>query len=274
VGKEPVPDELDLASEEEREQRLRDEAERARQLDAAASRLTEAFAPLSAIAHESPEDLWAIRDWQMVFGPELTVAQRRGVLDKGYRGANPVSPPDAAAPRWRMPEERLMYARWLSDRLDLLFARSASLLPDGVKVYRGVRHLDRLGVDIDGDGSATYIARSVLATSLSAPMAANFVTMFSDSTLPAVIELSLPRGHMALWIPPIGDPALAYEAELLLPIGTRFQVTSACPAEVGEWAKDEYLQYLRVLTSSIDSARSQQRRSIPRMFATVGPDVR
>ena len=41
----------------------------------------------------------------------------------------------------------------------------------------------------------------------------------------ALLQITLPAGTHAAWLPPVGDPAMTYQAELLLAADLTFRVT-------------------------------------------------
>ncbi|OBA39662.1 hypothetical protein A5766_02680 [Gordonia sp. 852002-51296_SCH5728562-b] len=87
-------------------------------------------------------------------------------------------------------------------------------------VYRGVRSAPKV-FGLDTSALSDLIGQTVplsgyFATSVHRAVAANEFTRPPSSPGPALLELEVPAGTPALWIPPLGDGALAYQGELLL----------------------------------------------------------
>lgn len=60
-----------------------------------------------------------------------------------------------------------------------------------------------------------------MSTSLDREVAVDEFTVPPGESGAALLELEVPAGVHAIWAPPLGDPALAYQAELILDRGVR-----------------------------------------------------
>lgn len=96
-------------------------------------------------------------------------------------------------------------------------------VPEAVQVYRGQRRLDRVFGAEDREGRAIQPA-TFLATSIFRDLALQEFAAPPGPGGAALFEIAVPAGTPGLWLPPIGDPALAYQGELLLPRRTRVLV--------------------------------------------------
>lgn len=88
-------------------------------------------------------------------------------------------------------------------------------VPEPVRTYRGLRSRDAL------DLTSLYVAETFVSTSLEREVAIEEFTVPPGESGPALLELEVPAGVAAIWAPPLGDPALAYQAELILDRGVR-----------------------------------------------------
>jgi len=96
-------------------------------------------------------------------------------------------------------------------------------VPVPVQVFRGQRSLARVF------GAEARVGRTIqpamfLSTSISRDVAVQEFAAPPGPGGAALFEVSVPAGTRGLWLPPIGDPALAYQGELLLPRRTRLLV--------------------------------------------------
>lgn len=96
-------------------------------------------------------------------------------------------------------------------------------VPVPVAVYRGQRSLGRVF------GAGPRVGRTIqpatfLSTSISRDVALEEFAAPPGPGGPALFEVAVPAGTQGLWLPPIGDPELAYQGELLLPRRTRLLV--------------------------------------------------
>jgi len=87
--------------------------------------------------------------------------------------------------------------------------------PEPVRAYRGLRSRDAI------DLTSLYIAETFVSTSLDREVAVDEFTVPPGESGAALLELEVPAGVPAIWVPPLGDPALAYQAELILDRGVR-----------------------------------------------------
>lgn len=96
-------------------------------------------------------------------------------------------------------------------------------LPEAVVVHRGQRSLDRTFGTPPQTGREFEID-SFLSASIHRHVAIDEFTAPPGPGGAVLLEIVAPAGTPALWVPPIGDPALAYQGELLLPRRTRIRV--------------------------------------------------
>lgn len=85
--------------------------------------------------------------------------------------------------------------------------------PEPIRAYRGLR--SRVGFDTVAD--VPLVTRSFLSTTIVRDVALSEFTIPPGPGGPALLEIDVPAGTPAVWVPPLGDPALAYQGELLLP---------------------------------------------------------
>ncbi len=86
--------------------------------------------------------------------------------------------------------------------------------PKAVVAYRGVRSRSRLDL-----AAGRLLSNSFLSTALFRVVAVDEFTVPAGADGPALMEIAIPSGMPAVWVPPLGDPALAYQGELLLDRG-------------------------------------------------------
>jgi hypothetical protein len=138
---------------------------------------------------------------------ELVALRRYQALDRTYALVNQVlraeRHPDELA------DEEFAAVRALVRDLDDLLARWRT--PEPVRVYRGLR--SRTGLRF---GQSPVVSRSFLSTTLFRDVAVAEFTTPPGTGGPALLEIVVPSGTPAIWVPPLGDPALAYQGELLL----------------------------------------------------------
>lgn len=89
-------------------------------------------------------------------------------------------------------------------------------LPENVRDFRGQRSMNRVFGGRPRVG-AELEAESFFSTTIQRDVAVREFTVRPGPGGPVLLEISLPAGASALWVPPVGDPALAYQGELLLP---------------------------------------------------------
>lgn len=95
--------------------------------------------------------------------------------------------------------------------------------PASMPVYRGQRSLDQVF------GAGPRVGRTIqpatfLSTSIFRDVALEEFAAPPGPGGPALFEVVVPGGTQGLWLPPIGDPELGYQGELLLPRRTRLLV--------------------------------------------------
>lgn len=96
-------------------------------------------------------------------------------------------------------------------------------LPEPLRVYRGQRRSSR----VVGSGPSigrVLIADTFVSTTIYRQVAIDEFTQPPGPGGPALLEIAAPAGTAGLWLPPAGDPDLAYQGELLLPRETRIVV--------------------------------------------------
>lgn len=87
-------------------------------------------------------------------------------------------------------------------------------LPEPVRVFRGVRDLTRTFGTVPQAGTR-HVLTGFVSSSLHRSVA---LDQFTEPRLgvAAVLVLDVAPGAPAIWLPPLGDPSLAHQAELLL----------------------------------------------------------
>ena len=96
-------------------------------------------------------------------------------------------------------------------------------LPEPVRVYRGQRSASRVLGTGPSIGSV-LIAETFVSTTIYRQVAIDEFTRPPGSGGPVLLVIDAPSGSMGLWLPPAGDPGLAYQGELLLPRETRIAI--------------------------------------------------
>lgn len=96
-------------------------------------------------------------------------------------------------------------------------------LPEPIRLYRGQRSINRVF------GTETRIERileaeSFLSTTIYRAVALEEFTSPPGPGGPVLLEIEVAAGTPGLWLPPAGEPTLAYQGELLLPRRTRIVV--------------------------------------------------
>lgn len=94
--------------------------------------------------------------------------------------------------------------------------------PDPIVVHRG-QSSARRGVGDLGLGLVVE-SQTFLSASIHRQVAVDEFTVPPGESGPALLEILVPEGTPALWVPPLGDPALAYQGELVLGRGTRLLI--------------------------------------------------
>lgn len=95
--------------------------------------------------------------------------------------------------------------------------------PKPLVLFRGQRSRLRVLGDQPALGR-TIEAETHLSTTLNRQVALDEFTTPPGPGGPVLFELVAPEGTRGLWLPPVGDPTLAYQQELLLPRDTRIAV--------------------------------------------------
>lgn len=67
-------------------------------------------------------------------------------------------------------------------------------------------------------------SKSFLSTTIHRDVAMREFTAPPGSGGAALLEIEVPAGTPALWVPPLGDPVLRYQGELVLPRGTELRI--------------------------------------------------
>lgn len=175
-----------------------------------ATRLTAAARPVTESLAE--EERAAIRRYQALDRTyELVAAVLRGQVS-----------PDA------LPAEDAEAVTAIIDALTP--ATNRWRLPEPLRLYRGQRSSSRVRrtwMTVGGVG----IADTFVSTTIYKQVAIDEFTQPPGPGGPILLDIDAPAGTPGLWLPPAGEPDLAYQGELLLPretrIGVRGQRTEA-----------------------------------------------
>lgn len=155
----------------------------------------------------------------LVGGAEIGALRRYQALDRTYElvnrllrgepGADELSDVQDAAVRDIVRSLNQLVNRWRT--------------PEPFRVYRGLR--SRAGLDVSAD--VPLVTRSFLSTTTDRNVAVSEFTVPPGVSGPALLAIDVPAGTPAIWVPPLGDPALAYQGELLLPRGLPLMVQAS-----------------------------------------------
>ena len=140
---------------------------------------------------------------------EISALRRYQARDRTYELVNRLLRGDPGADE--LSDEQDAAVRDIVRRLNQLLNRWRT--PEPIRAYRGLR--SRVGLDIVGD--VPLVTRSFLSTTIVRGVAVSEFTVPPGPGGPAILEIDVPAGTPAVWVPPLGDPALAYQGELLLP---------------------------------------------------------
>ncbi len=168
-----------------------------------AARLTEAASAVAAALTD--DEVAAIRRYQ---GLDRSYELVAAVL-RGLRSPGDLTAPEAELVTMILRALPVSIARWE--------------VPEPLRVYRGQRSVARLL----GSGpreERVLVTASFLSTTIFREVALEEFTKPAGPGGPALLEISVPAGTPALWLPPVGDPALAYQGELLLDSGSLMAV--------------------------------------------------
>ena len=168
-----------------------------------AARLTEASTTVAGAL--TADEVDAIRRYQ---GLDRTYELVASVM-RGLRSPGDLTAPEAELVTKILRALPVSIARWR--------------LPEPLRVYRGQRSVARFF----GSGAPeerVLVADSFLSTTIFREVALDEFMRPAGPGGPALLEISVAAGTPALWVPPIGDPALAYQGELLLDLGSRIAV--------------------------------------------------
>ena len=105
----------------------------------------------------------------------------------------------------------------------LIPATSRWRLPEPVRLYRGQRRASR-AVGTGPRIGRVLIAETFVSTTIYRQVAIDEFTRPPGPGGPALLEVDALAGTPGLWLPPAGNPDLAYQGELLLPRETRIVV--------------------------------------------------
>ncbi|MHB1444982.1 MAG: ADP-ribosyltransferase [Acidimicrobiales bacterium] len=164
-----------------------------------AARLTEAVRAAVMPLATDPE-LAALRHYQ---GLDRTYELVNQFL-RGQRQADDLSAAEAAEVRSIIGGINELLKRWRT--------------PEPLVVYRGLR--GRTGLSLDPN----LESRSFLSTTIARDVALGEFTVPSGPGGSVLFEISVPAGTPGVWVPALGDPALAYQGELLLGRGVQLAV--------------------------------------------------
>lgn len=95
--------------------------------------------------------------------------------------------------------------------------------PDALVLHRGQRSLARSFGDRPRIGRI-FEVDSFLSTTIHRHVAVGEFTEPPGPDGPVLLDVVAPAGTRALWVPPVGDSALAYQGELILPRRTRLRI--------------------------------------------------
>lgn len=142
-------------------------------------------------------------------GLEASALRRYQAMDRTYELVNRLlrGEPQADA----LTDEQDAAVRDIVRRLNQVLNRWRT--PEPIRAYRGLR--SRVGLDIVAD--VPLVTRSFLSTTIVRDVAVSEFIKPPGPGGPALLEIDVPAGTPAVWVPPLGDPALAYQGELLLP---------------------------------------------------------
>ncbi len=142
---------------------------------------------------------------------EVAAIRRYQALDRTYELVNRLLRDEPRADE--LSDEQEAAVREIVRRLNQTLSRWRT--PEPVRVYRGMR--SRVGLDTSPDG--VLVTRSFLSTTIFRDVAVAEFTRPPGPDGPSILEIDVPAGTPAVWVPPLGDPALAYQGELVLPRG-------------------------------------------------------
>ncbi|TDO18143.1 hypothetical protein EV580_1325 [Mycobacterium sp. BK086] len=97
-------------------------------------------------------------------------------------------------------------------------------LPEDVQVWRGIRSIEAtFGTGIEQvAGRPDEIMRRFLSTSVHEQVARDEFTQPGRN--PAMLKITAKAGVKAVWMPPLGDPTMAYQGELLFQTGALLRI--------------------------------------------------
>ncbi len=154
---------------------------------------------------------------------ELDSVRRYQGLDRAYEVVNELLRGERSQDG--LTDDEIEIVQTILTGLDRLLERWST--PEPIRAYRGQRSLVRAFDLAEGDRpSAGTLLESAafLSTTIYREVAVPEFTTPPGTGGPALLEIDIPTGTSALWVPPLGDPVLAYQGELLLPRGTRLLV--------------------------------------------------
>lgn len=140
---------------------------------------------------------------------ELAALRRYQAMDRTYELVNRLLRGEPRADA--LTDEQDTAVRVIVRRLNQMLNRWRT--PEPIRAYRGLR--SRVGFDVVAD--APLVTRSFLSTTIVRDVAVSEFTLPPGPGGPALLGIDVPAGTPAVWVPPLGDPALAYQGELLLP---------------------------------------------------------
>lgn len=159
---------------------------------------------------------------------EATALRRYQGLDRTYELVS------AVLRGLRSPEDLTTeQADLVIDIIDLLTATAERWrIPEPIRLYRGQRSINRVF------GTETRIGRileteSFLSTTIYRAVALEEFTSPPGLGGPVLLEIEVAAGTPGLWLPPAGEPTLAYQGELLLPAGRASLYEASTPTVVG-----------------------------------------
>lgn len=154
---------------------------------------------------------------------ELDALRRYQALDRTYALVNELLRGERRQDM--LTEDEIEAVRAILTGLDRLLERWST--PEPLLPYRGQRSLTRAFDLAEAERpkvGAMIESTAFLSTTIYREVALDEFTTPAGTGGPALIEIEVPAGSPALWVPPLGDPALAYQGELLLPRGVSVRV--------------------------------------------------
>lgn len=104
--------------------------------------------------------------------------------------------------------------------------------PEPLRVFRGVRNAAQVFGTVPPRPGTQLVPRGFVSTSIYRDVAVSEFTVPAAAGRGALLEIDVPVGTPAIWVPPLGVPELARQGELVLNRGIRLSLGD-CRAEGG-----------------------------------------